>query len=149
MLVLGGVVLLGWLVLMPSSAWAQGAVRDYVRAARGLYEDLEFERALEQLSRARPFSTGPADDALLSLYEGVILADLGKLEASTAAFKAALYLQPDAKLPVKVSPKVAQRFESLRKQVKRDLAKREAQSPVSVAPPAPQPEPPPSPAGPG
>jgi hypothetical protein len=122
---------------MSVNVHAQGGVRDYVRAARGLYEDLEFERALEQLSRARPFSTGPADDALLSLYEGIILADLNKMGASTAAFKAALYLQPDAKLPVSVSPKVAQRFETLRAQVKRDQVKRGAQYPDAVARPVP------------
>ncbi|WNG40439.1 hypothetical protein F0U61_47220 [Archangium violaceum] len=127
-LVLGGMrlamVLWGCIVLMPWSAHARGGVRDYILAARSLYEDLEYENALEQLSRARPFSTGPADEALLSLYEGCILADLGKQEASSAAFKTALYLQPDAMLPMKVSPKVVRRFESLRAQVKRSLAKR-------------------------
>lgn len=120
-------VLLGHLLLMPWSVHARGGVRDYILAARSLYEDLEYENALEQLSRARPFSTGPADEVLLSLHEGCILADLGKQEASSAAFKVALYLQPDAKLPMKVSPKVARRFESLRAQVKRSLTKRDAQ----------------------
>ncbi|WNG50849.1 hypothetical protein F0U60_47045 [Archangium minus] len=140
-------VLVGCLLLMPWSAHARGSVRDYILAARSLYEDLEYENALEQLSRARPFSTGSADEALLSLYEGCILADLGKQEASSAAFKTALYLQPDAMLPMKVSPKVVRRFESLRAQVKRSLAKRgdvprrEAEArPVPPVVPAPSPQ---------
>lgn len=138
-------VLLGCLVLAPPGVWAQekagGKVRNYVVSARRLYEDLEYERALEQLSRAKRFSRTEADDVLLSLYEGLILADLGKKDEANAAFKAALFLQPDAKLPLKVSPKVQQQFEAAREQVRRELAKQEP-PPVAQVKPA---EPPPAP----
>ncbi|WP_426730768.1 hypothetical protein [Myxococcus faecalis] len=106
---------------LPARAQEQGTVRPYVLAATRLYNDLEYEQALEQISRAKRLSRSQADDALLSLYEGVILADLGQSTSSDAAFKAALFLQPDAKLPLSVSPKVSERFESLRGQVKREL----------------------------
>lgn len=132
-------VLLGCLVLMPPGAGAQekpsGKVRNYVLSARRLYEDLEYERALEQLSRAKRFSRTEADDVLLSLYEGLILADLGKQDGANAAFKAALFLQPDAKLPLKVAPKVQQQFEAARTQVQRELAKQEPRQPVAQAKP--------------
>ncbi|WP_164013680.1 hypothetical protein [Pyxidicoccus trucidator] len=99
----------------------RGRVQDYLLSARRLYDELEYESALEQLSLARRFSGGAEDDVLLSLYEGVIQADLGKTDAAAAAFKAALLLQPEAKLPVLISPKVKQQFESVRQQVKHEL----------------------------
>ncbi|GEN09064.1 hypothetical protein MFU01_41010 [Myxococcus fulvus] len=106
---------------LPARAQEQGTVRPYVLAATRLYNDLEYEQALEQISRAKRLSKSQTDDALLSLYEGVILADLGQATSSDAAFKAALFLQPDAKLPLSVSPKVSERFELLRGQVRREL----------------------------
>ena len=122
-------VVLSCVVLLPREVRAQegGTVETYVLSARRLYDDLENERALEQISRAKRFSTGVADDALLSLYEGIILADLSRSNASDAAFKAALFLQPDAKLPFKVSPKVELRFEAMRELVKRELEALDAQ----------------------
>ena len=62
----------------------------------------------------------------LSLYEGVILAELskGRLEESDAAFKSALFLNPEAKLPLQVAPKVRRRFEAIRQQILSDLSSR-------------------------
>jgi hypothetical protein len=56
-----------------------------------------------------------------------------------AAFKKALRLQPEAKLPVKVSPKVAQHFEAVRGSVKQELAasQKPPEQPKPVTPPAP------------
>ncbi|MFP2905156.1 hypothetical protein ACLESD_08885 [Pyxidicoccus sp. 3LFB2] len=119
-------VALGGTVLIPHRVHAQDEVglQDYIDAARGLYEDLDYERALERLAHARQFSTGPEDDALLSLYQGVILADFGKQNEARAAFEAALLVQPEAALPVKVSPKVTEQFENIRVQVKSELKAR-------------------------
>ncbi|WNG42703.1 hypothetical protein F0U60_00290 [Archangium minus] len=124
-------VLLGCLSLIPLAAHAQEheEVKIYILSARRLYEDLEFEHALEQISRAKHFSRTKAEDVLLSLYEGVILADLSKADESSAAFKAALFLQPDAKLPLKVAPKVEKAFESVRQQVQREMAKQAVRNP--------------------
>jgi tetratricopeptide (TPR) repeat protein len=112
-------------------------VRTYVLAAHRLYEELEYESALEELGHARRLSLSTKDAVAISLYEGVILANLGKKEASIVAFKAALVLQPEAKLPMKVSPKVQQQFETVREEVKRERAKQDAERPVAEVTPAP------------
>src|SRR5207248_11124438 len=80
-------------------------VTRYLTAASRLYENLEYERSLEQLDRAKKVSRGIEDDVTIALYEGVIRADMGQSEQSEAAFKTGLYLKPDAKLPVTTSPK--------------------------------------------
>ncbi|MCY1021773.1 hypothetical protein [Pyxidicoccus sp. MSG2] len=126
-------------MLVPSASQAQkrGTVEAYLLSATHFYEELEYERALKQLALARSVSGGVADDVLLSLYEGIILADLTRNEEADAAFRAALVLSPDAQLPAKVSPKVQVRFESMRQKVKSEFralaAKRAA---VQVQPPA-------------
>jgi tetratricopeptide (TPR) repeat protein len=107
------------------SAWASGAPHDverYLAAAARLYENLEYEDALEKLGRARKLSRGAADDVLIALYEGLVLADLGQRERAQAAFKTGLLLDPAAKLPVRVSPKVERDFEDVRAEVRRELA---------------------------
>ncbi|MCY1015042.1 hypothetical protein [Pyxidicoccus sp. MSG2] len=97
-------------------------VQRYLLSASRLYEDLEYERALDQLASAKRFAHRVEDDVTIALYEGIILADLGKKEASTAAFKAALFLNPEATLPVTVSPKVERDFEAARADVRKELA---------------------------
>ncbi|MFY1827428.1 hypothetical protein ACN47A_16020 [Myxococcus fulvus] len=119
-------VLLG-LLLLPLAARAEVSpdVKRYLLSIHRLVEDLEHERALEQIERAKKVSKGPEDDVAVSLYEGVVLAELsrGKEEAD-AAFQAALFLDPEAKLPLVVSPKLRMRFEAVRKKVLAELAAR-------------------------
>ncbi|AKF87429.1 hypothetical protein MFUL124B02_42685 [Myxococcus fulvus 124B02] len=100
-------------------------VKRYLLSIHRLVEDLEHERALEQIARAKKVSKGPEDDVAVSLYEGVVLAELsrGKEEAD-AAFQAALFLDPEAKLPLAVSPKLRTRFEAVRQKVLAELAAR-------------------------
>lgn len=135
-----GVLLLG-LTVLPSpraTAQEQGRVQPYLLSVRRLYEDLEYERALEQLSRAQRLSSGKEEDVLLALYEGVILADLGRVEESEAAFRAALFVRPEAELPVRVSSKVGERFEAVRRQVKQEVeaaSRGQADAPRQVPPP--------------
>ncbi len=111
--------LLAVILLVPWMAHAQESteVRTYLSSISRLYENLEYERALEQLSNAKRLTRSLEEDVAISLYEGLLLADLGKLDKASTAFKAALFLKPDAKLPVQVSPKVEQLFETLRQQV--------------------------------
>ncbi len=105
------------------SAHAQSrAVQRYLTAAARLYENLEYERALEQLGRAKSLPRELNDDVSIALYEGAILADMGKTEESNAAFKTGLLLKPDAQLPVQVSPKVEREFEKIRAAVEKELA---------------------------
>jgi tetratricopeptide (TPR) repeat protein len=136
--------LLAVLLLLPWGARAQVSpeVRTYLTSVGSLYESLEYERALEQISSARRLTRGAEDDVALSLYEGLILADMGRNDAASAAFKAALFLNPEAQLPVQVSPKVARQFKSLRKQVKQVLASGRTED--EPEPRRPEPPPPPS-----
>lgn len=131
-----GVVALAMLLLHPVSASAQDdtEARAYLLSVKRLYEDLEYESALTQISRARAVTHAPANLTALALYEGIILAELSRWEESAAAFKKALRQQPGAKLPVKVAPKVAQHFESARQSVKQELAA--SQSPPERPKPA-------------
>jgi len=104
-------------------AHAQSSAFDtYVNAAVRLYESLEYERALEQLDKAKKLSRGVDDDALLLFYEGAMKMDLGQMDQGRAAFKTALLLKPDAVMPLKVSPKVRAEVETIRAQVKKELA---------------------------
>ncbi|WP_163995813.1 hypothetical protein [Pyxidicoccus caerfyrddinensis] len=137
--VLGGALCGVLLVLVPLGAHAAPGpeVRPYLVSVGRLYEDLEFERALEQLVTARHLCRGLEDDVALSLWEGILLAELSRTEQANAAFKAALFLQPEARLPAKVSPKMSRQFEALRVGVKRGLARGErapeAPAPAAVA----------------
>jgi tetratricopeptide (TPR) repeat protein len=100
-----------------------------------LYEDLEYEQALKQLGRAKALAKGPEQEATVALYEGIMRAELGQRDQALAAFRTGLYLQPEAKLPAKVSPKLERDFEEVRQGVLRDLG--------LAQPPASQPAPPP------
>ncbi|WP_223785719.1 hypothetical protein [Myxococcus sp. AS-1-15] len=101
-------------------------MRRYLVSIHQLIEDLAYERALEQVARGKKVSKGPEDDVAISLYEGILVAELsaGRLDESNAAFKAALFLAPDAQLPLSVSPKLKRRFEAVREEVLGELALR-------------------------
>ena len=107
-----------------AAAWAQSSetAQRYIVAASRLYANLEYERALEQVKRARQASGGVDDDVTSALWEGAILFDLGRADDARAAFREGLYLKPDATLPVKVAPKIAAAFEQMRTDVKKELA---------------------------
>src|SRR5205814_747138 len=83
-----------------------------VEAATRLYRKLDFEDALEQLDKAKRLSSDPRDDVVVALYRGIILLNMGKNTASADAFRTALYLDAEASLPVKVSPRVSADFEN-------------------------------------
>ncbi|MCP3136946.1 hypothetical protein [Pyxidicoccus xibeiensis] len=140
-----------WLVLPLHTAWAQGPFERHVAEAVRLYEDLEYEQALAVLESAGTVARGPDEEATLGLYKGIISADLGRWDAARARFRAALQLKPDARLPLKVSPKVSREFESQRAKVQAELTRKRkvAQSrpvipvPEPVTPVEPSLEPPP------
>ncbi|WP_245768476.1 hypothetical protein [Stigmatella aurantiaca] len=130
-----------------SHAAANQEVQRYLISIRRLYENLEYERALNQIQLAQQQKARSTEDEVtLSLYEGILLAEMGRVEQGTAAFKAALLLKPEAQLPVPVAPKISKLFESVRQQVKREMAPLLSQQQVepparspSLAPPVPAP----------
>ncbi|WP_170115538.1 hypothetical protein [Melittangium boletus] len=86
-----------------------------------LYDELYYERAFEQIQRARQLSRKVSDEVVLFLFEGIIFYDMGKLPESSMAFRLALSLRLDAKLPVaQVAPKVENHFESIRQRMRED-----------------------------
>jgi tetratricopeptide (TPR) repeat protein len=107
------------------SALAEDDFQSYLRAAVQLYEDLEYERALTQLQRARRIARGVAQDVSLGVHEGILLAELGRWDEARTAFETALLLDPEAKLPLRVSPKLERQFESARERVRTTLASRQ------------------------
>lgn len=103
---------------VPRAGHAQSAeVKKYLNAAVTLYENLEYEKALKQIQRAKTKSTGATDDARIALYEGIVFADMGKEEKALNAFKTGLSMEPEAKLPLEVSPKVEKVFQKARENV--------------------------------
>ncbi|SEM78152.1 hypothetical protein SAMN05444354_1232 [Stigmatella aurantiaca] len=132
-----------WMLILMLSPWMGFAeenpkLQSYLRSVNSLYESFEYEQALKQLERAQRFSRTMEEDVALSLYEGIILADMSRWDASAAAFRAALSLQPEASLPLKVSPKIGAYFEKVRQEVMREQAIAASKEPVGV-----RPEPPP------
>jgi hypothetical protein len=104
---------------------ARAGADDYQRflnAAVRMHENLEYERALEQVQNAKKQATTPDQQATALLHEGIIFFDLNRPDDAKAALKEGLFLNPDAKLPLKVSPRVESEFENLRLQVKKELA---------------------------
>ncbi|QRO00901.1 hypothetical protein JRI60_18640 [Archangium violaceum] len=116
---------LSLLLVIPCATRAENTedVKTYLISIHSLYESLEYERALEQTQLARQLPRSTEEEVTRSLYEGILQCELGREEQGTAAFKAALLLRPDSKLPVQVAPKIERRFESVRQQVKREFAR--------------------------
>jgi tetratricopeptide (TPR) repeat protein len=112
------------LLCLPLAVHAQGLseVQAYLASVNRLYRNLEYERALERVQRAKRLAHSVEDDVALAVYEGILLAEMRRTEESTAAFQSALFIRPEVKLPVKVSRKVEKHFETVRAQVKQELA---------------------------
>jgi hypothetical protein len=108
------------LALLAAASSASAAGNPYLSAAVRLYDDIEYESALEQLKKAETWpGNGPAEDVTIQLYKGLVLAELGKSDDASTAFKAALALDPKAELPGKVSPKVRGLFTAARAELAR------------------------------
>ncbi|MBN8231474.1 tetratricopeptide repeat protein [Corallococcus macrosporus] len=140
---LGG--LLGFCVFGVGPAFGQGTgtaasrpAGSYFDAAMAqaarLYEDLESEQALAAVTRAKRLARTEEERSRAAIYEGVILADMGRRDEALASFRAGLTLTPEAKLPAKVSPKVESDFESVRSTVRQERAavQKPADAPVQA-----------------
>ena len=126
-------VALGLLVSAP--AWAQSH-NTYLDAGVRLYNDLEYEVALDQLKKA--VGDSPAQDIQIALYRGMVRFELSLLAEAEMDFKVALALDQEAKLPGHVSPKMSALFEKSRAEIARS---RPARPTPVLAAPAPTPIP--------
>jgi len=84
------------------------------------YRNGEYELSLKFIELARQRPLGTSELVALSLYEGIILYELGRFVESGDAFEMALLIEPDVKLPVPVSPKIESQFETVRKKVQQE-----------------------------
>ena len=107
------------------------AVRKYLFAAARLYEDLDYERALAQVRKAKAIAETPEDDVQVSLWEGVIAAR-SPPEGGDRRVPCGALLDPNAELPVKVSPKVTEDFERLRAQALAEASAAKGPTPQTV-----------------
>ncbi|MFY0530452.1 tetratricopeptide repeat protein [Archangium gephyra] len=80
----------------------------------------EYEQALKFIELARQRPLGTSELVTLSLYEGINLYELGRFVESGDAFEMALLIDPDAKLPGPLSPKIESHFETVRKKVQQE-----------------------------
>jgi tetratricopeptide (TPR) repeat protein len=134
------------LSVVPLAAHAQSAFDRALEPALRLFQDLEYEPALEQLQDARRLASNDGQEVRVYLLEGIILGHMGdkRRDQALAAFKRALRVNPKAELPFKVPPKVESIFEEARKQVLAELIP--PNPTVKVVPPEP-PAPDPFPKG--
>ena len=98
------------------------SVRDVLRSIRRLYDGFEYEQAFGRIKVARSLQRRPADDVALSLYEGILLCEMGDFDQGASAFRSAILVMPEVKLPVKVAPKIAEHFENIRRDVQQERA---------------------------
>jgi tetratricopeptide (TPR) repeat protein len=104
-------------------ALAQRAeVKKFLNSATTFYENLEYEKALKQLKKAKAKISGPDDESKIAILEGVVLADMGRDERALAAFKTGFSIDLEARLPVDVSPKVQAIADRARANVRKLLA---------------------------
>ena len=82
-------------------ARAQEAESDFLVTASEQYARHEYDQALASLAKAKSLARSQAEMALALGYEGIILAiDPATRSGSIAAFRSALELWPDSRLPV-------------------------------------------------
>src|SRR5262245_40390764 len=132
--------LLWVLALRATSAAAASEPNPYLDPALRLYRAFEFEEALKTLDRALTWTNTPQEEVQAALLEGIFAAQLNKTARALRAFKRALALEPQAALPITVSPKIATLFERARKElgpVKPQPKPAAAVPPKSVAVPEP------------
>jgi hypothetical protein len=107
-------------------------------AALDSYRQLDFEIALQKLEEV---TTGdaqlpPSDLAVVQVWRGIVLSQLGENEAAGSALRAALELDRSVVTPADAPPSVVQSLEELRKEL------------APVEPPPPPPDDPKEPAEP-
>jgi hypothetical protein len=108
-------------VALPRPAAAQDAFESRLAAARKLYEDTEYERALLEIQRAKRYAQSDKQRSSLAIYEGILRSEAGQWKRTRALFEDGLTKDPWAKLPLKVSPKVEEIFETARNSVLQKL----------------------------
>lgn len=99
-----------------------------------LYQESEYEQAVFRFQTAALVADRAAAERARALtWLGLAYAGAGDAEAARRAFEDALLLDPQATIPVEVSPKIEEEFEAVRAA----LAATPRAAPASAHPPAP------------
>ncbi|EPX58143.1 hypothetical protein D187_004180 [Cystobacter fuscus DSM 2262] len=114
------VLLLIWVLPIPTLA-ARGSIRNHLLLIQQLLVSTDYERALDEVQVARQEPHGTDEDVTLSLYEGILLYELRRKDEAKAAFRGAFLLDPQAPLPVPVSPKIQADVDTFRQQAEAEL----------------------------
>lgn len=119
-----GVGVVASVLLIPGTGHAadEDKGRDPVLEISRLYEELEYEQAFALVQRARRVAQDVEENVALSLYEGILLCELGNVISGQTAFHKALWMKPEAVLPKRVAPKVEKYFEATRLAVEHERA---------------------------
>lgn len=125
--------------LVGAAASAKGdGIEEALGELGALYGQLEYERALSRIQTARDLSRSPEQDALLSMYEGIILCELGHSDQGLNSFHAALLINRHVELPLWVAPKIEAHFEAVRRKLQEEPLELPPSPPAVVEdPPAP------------
>src|SRR5437879_5757679 len=92
-------------------AGASGSYDTAMAKAVELYNEAEWDAALRELSSAEALAKNDAQRVAVWLHQGVMHANVPNPDAARAAWRRALELDPDATLPLAVSPRVRALFE--------------------------------------
>jgi hypothetical protein len=101
-----------------SASAAETSGNPSLREALRLYEEFEYEQSLRLIERAVEWPSNTREEMVsIALLEGVLAYELGQAGRGKSAFLRAIAVAPDAKLPWRVSPKVAAALEQARKEL--------------------------------
>jgi hypothetical protein len=103
------------MVLLALVLAATGPYDSALTRAVGLYNEAEWDASLRELTKAERYAADDAQRVQVWLYEGVVLANIPDLDGARVAWDKALAVDPDAKLPLKVSPRVQAKFDEAQK----------------------------------
>ncbi|MCE9668580.1 hypothetical protein LY474_12225 [Myxococcus stipitatus] len=109
---------------------AESAVQRQLAEAIRLYEGLEYELALKQLTKASVLPHDASEAVSISVLMGIVKAELGRWDEAREDFLAALSIQLDAPLPLRVPPKVAREFEAQRETARAAAAREREDAPT-------------------
>lgn len=117
-----------WLLLVgatlavgtPTAAFG---ANDYLDQGRIFYEEFEYGQCLVALGHALRESSTPEESVSIQIYSGLCHYHLGELEKAESAFRVALRLDPEARLPPLTSPKLLGFFEGIARTLPADVEK--------------------------
>jgi hypothetical protein len=103
------------MVLLALVLAATGPFDSALTKAVGLYNEAEWDGSLRELTKAERYAADDAQRVQVWLYQGVVLANIPDLDTARVAWDKALAVDPDVKLPLKVSPRVQAKFDEAQK----------------------------------